>query len=242
MCSDPGQALIREAIEENKLDRRRRRRLLAAHAREDLPQGRRPGGAQPVPVRDGQHPRALLLGARGPRRGHGQGHRPRPHDRREGPAQPAARGRSRSRSPSAPWSSAAASPASRPRSTSPTAATRSSWSSGSRRSAATWPAVRDLPHARLLAVHPDAADGRGRPASEHQAAHLLRGREGRRLRRQLRGHHPQEGPLRRQDKCTGCGDCWQSARRRRSPASSTTGWASARRSTCRSRRRCPTGR
>ena len=37
MCSDPGQTLIKQAIAEKKLDRRRRRRLLAPHAREDLP-------------------------------------------------------------------------------------------------------------------------------------------------------------------------------------------------------------
>ena len=33
--------------------------------------------------------------------------------------------------------------------------------------------LRDLPHAGLLAVHPHAADGRRRPAPEHQAAHVL---------------------------------------------------------------------
>ena len=48
MCSDPGQALIKKAIEEHELDRRGRRRLLAAHAREDLPQrGRTQAGLNP---------------------------------------------------------------------------------------------------------------------------------------------------------------------------------------------------
>ncbi len=35
--------------------------LLAPHAREDVPDGLRAGRAQPLPVRDGQHPRAQLL-------------------------------------------------------------------------------------------------------------------------------------------------------------------------------------
>ncbi len=115
---------------------RRHRRLLAAHAREDVPQRCRQSGAQQVHVRDGQHPRALLVDPRGPRRSHAEGHRHRPRDRREGQAQqpldPFV-----SRSPSAPWSSAAASPASRQLSISPTAATRSSWSRRKRRSAVT---------------------------------------------------------------------------------------------------------
>ena len=117
--------------------RRRRRGLLAAHAREDLPPRLRRRRAEPVPVRDGQHPRALLLDPRGPRRGHRQGDRPRAHHRREGQAQPAAADDPHPGRPSGPWSSAAASPASRRRSTSPTAAPRWSWSRRSPPSAAT---------------------------------------------------------------------------------------------------------
>ena len=45
-----------------------------------------------------------------------------------------------------------------------------------------------------------------------------------------------------EDKCTGCGDCLAPARPRRSPASSTPGSATGRPSTCRSRRPCPTSR
>ena len=56
------------------------------------------------------------------------------------------------------------------------------------------PALRDLPDPRLLAVHPDAAHGRGGPAPEHHAVHLLGAREPRRLHRQLQGDDPQEGP------------------------------------------------
>ena len=49
------------------------------------------------------------------------------------------------------------------------------------------PALRDVPDAGLLAVHPDAAHGRGGPAPEHHALHLLRAGEPRRLHRQLQG-------------------------------------------------------
>ena len=69
------------------------------------------------------------------------------------------------------WSSAAASPASRPRWTSPTPATKVD--PGRAQPVHRRPhvaAVRDLPHAGLLAVHPDAAHGRGGPAPEHHAA------------------------------------------------------------------------
>ena len=55
--------------------------------------------------------------------------------------------------------------------------------------------VGDLPHARLLAVHPDSAHGRGGPASAHQAVQLFRSRSGRGLHRQFQDHDPSEGPL-----------------------------------------------
>ena len=73
MCSDPGQALdaARRSPSEH-LTRRRRGLLLAAHAPPHLPQGGRAGRAEPLPGRNGQHPRALLLGPSRPRR------RPRP--------------------------------------------------------------------------------------------------------------------------------------------------------------------
>ena len=45
-----------------------------------------------------------------------------------------------------------------------------------------------------------------------------------------------------QDLCNGCGDCFGVCPPRRSPASSRPGSATARPSTCRSRRRCPTSR
>ena len=68
MCSDPGQQLIKKAIEEERPHRRRGRGLLAAHARDDLPPRRpRQAGLNPFLVRDGQHPRALLVDPRRPR-------------------------------------------------------------------------------------------------------------------------------------------------------------------------------
>ena len=97
----------------------------------------------------------------------------------------------------------------------------------------------DLPDARLRRLHPDAQDGGGRQAPEHHADDLLRGRGGRRLRRQLQGQGPQEGPLRRHrqvhrlrrlhGRMRACARC---------RASSTRGSASGRRSTARSRRPC----
>ncbi len=64
MCSDPGQRLIRDAIKEHKLTGVV---VAACSPRMHEPTFRRAcaeAGLNPVPVRDGQHPRALLLGAR----------------------------------------------------------------------------------------------------------------------------------------------------------------------------------
>ena len=142
MCSDPGQTLIKQAIAEHKLDRRGRGRLLAAHAREDLPPRR--GRRRPQPVPAARWPTSAST-ARGSTR---TARRPRAKaidlvrmivekvKRNRAAAADPHPGR-----PSARWSSAAASPASRPRWTSPTAATRSSWSRRSPPSAATWPAL-----------------------------------------------------------------------------------------------------
>ena len=104
--------------------------------------------------------------------------------------------RARRRSPSAPWSSAAASPASRRRSTSPTPAievvARRARCHHRRQDGQ---ARQDLPHAGLLGLHPHAAHGRGGPAPQHHPHDLFRGRGGARLRGQLRGrHHAQRRP------------------------------------------------
>ncbi|OPZ42724.1 MAG: hypothetical protein BWY94_02052 [Actinobacteria bacterium ADurb.BinA094] len=177
--------------------RRRGRRLLAAHAREDLPPRLRPGGAQQVHVRDGQHPRALLLDPRGPRRCHGQGHRHRSHHHREGQAQPPARGhqdpgdqarhghRRRHRRHPGGTRYRRRRPRGRP------------GREGGVHRRPHEPAERDVPHPRLLPVHPHPPHGRGLPAPEHQALHLERGGEGRRVHRQLRGDGAQEGTVRR---------------------------------------------
>ena len=193
MCSDPGQALVKQGDRGEQPHRRRHRRLLAAHAREDLPPRRRPGRPQQVHVRDGQHPRALLLDPRGQGRGDRQGHRHRPHDHREGQAQPAARDdqdpghqarpghRRRHRRHPGGARHRRRRPRGHPR------------REGSLHRRPHEPAERDVPHARLLAVHPHPAHGRGVPAPQHQAPHVERGGEGRRLHRQLRGHGAQEG-------------------------------------------------
>ena len=65
-------------------------------------------------------------------------------------------------------------------------------------------------HPGLLAVHPHAAHGGGRPASAHQALQLLRGRGRRGLHRQLQGQIRQKPRYVDISKCTGCGDCWTS--------------------------------
>jgi heterodisulfide reductase subunit A2 len=120
---------------------------------------------------------------------------------------------------------------------------RWSWSSASPRSAAGWPALRDLPHARLLAVHPDAAHGRGRaapatssctPTREVEAVEGYVGNFKVTIRKKARYVDV--------DKCTGCGDCWNACPIKKNPSEFDFGWVTARRSTCRSRRPCPRGR
>ena len=56
--------------------------------------------------------------------------------------------------------------------------------------------VRDVPDAGLFAMHPDAAHGRGSVASQDPVGNVQRSGEGRRLRRQLRGHDPPQSPQR----------------------------------------------
>ena len=94
---------------------------------------------------------------------------------------------------------------------------------GSPPSAATWPALRDLPDAGLLAVHPHAAHGRGRSAPQHQAPHLQRGREVDGYVGNFNVKIRKKARYVDKDMCNGCGDCCRPARSRRSPASSTAG-------------------
>ena len=106
-------------------DRRRGRGLFAAPARADLPgghEGRRP---EPVPLRDGQHPRAELVGAHarpGGRDREGEGRRSGSRSRR--PRSSRTSTRSPCPSSTRPWSWARAWQACRPRSTSRTPGSR----------------------------------------------------------------------------------------------------------------------
>ena len=184
MCSDPGQARSR-GDRGAQPDRRGRRRLLAAHAREDLPPRRRLGRPQPVPLRDGQHPRALLLDPRRPGRATAKAIDLVAHARREGQAQRAARDDPDPGRPPALviGGGIAGIQAALDIADGGHEVILVEKEALHRRPHE--PAVRDLPDARLLAVHPHAAHGRGRPAPEHHAAHLQRGRGGRGLHRQL---------------------------------------------------------
>ena len=99
------------------------------------------------------------------------------------------------------------------------------------------PVRQDVPDARLRRLHPDPEDERGRDAPERHPPHLERGDRRHGLRRQLRGHDPPQGALRQRrpvhrlrhlpGEVPGQGRSTRSTR----PASAT-----ARSSTCRSRR------
>ena len=87
---------------------RHRGLLHAAHPRAALHGDHPRGRAEPVPLRDGQHPRPGLLGARPrPRRRHPQGQGPGPHERGAGGAAGPAEQAAAAAHPRAPWSSAA---------------------------------------------------------------------------------------------------------------------------------------
>ncbi len=235
----PGPGADREGHQGAGPDARRRGRLLAAPARGDLPRRLPARRAEPLPVRHGLHPRAGLVGDHGPRRRHreGQGadlgrraprdpqraagadrggHQPeRAGGRRRHRRHPGGAGDRRQRQPRLPGRARAV----------------------HRRAHG---AVRqDLPHPGLLRLHPHAQDVHRRQPQEHHPADLQRGREGRWLHRQLHRQDPPEGAqgedravhrLRRSAR--------RSARRRSSTRSSRPGWATARRSTAPSRRRC----
>ena len=198
MCSDPGQDLIKEDIQKLGVEPRRRGGLLADHARADVPQGRGRRRAQPVPAPDGQHPRALLLGHRGQGRGHREGQA---HPERADPppaVQRAARAHRGAGQPGRAWWSAAASPASRPRSSS-RATGKKVYLVEKKPSIGGHMAMFDktfptLDCAACILTPKMSAAGKDPNIDD---ARLQRGRGGRRLRRQLQGQGPQEGPLRR---------------------------------------------
>ena len=62
MCSDPGQELIEQDIRDGRGQPRRRRLVLTADARADVPPRERGRRAEPLPGSDGEHPRAGELG------------------------------------------------------------------------------------------------------------------------------------------------------------------------------------
>ena len=73
MCSDPGQDLIRQDIQEHGITRAV---VAACSPTMHEPTFRKAAAgcrAQPLPAADGQHPRALLVGDGGPGRGHREG-------------------------------------------------------------------------------------------------------------------------------------------------------------------------
>ena len=111
-CADNSQDRIKEKINEHRLNRVV---IASCTPRTHEPIFRdtlRDVGPEPLPVRDGQHSRPVLVGALGESRaGDGQGDRPGADGRRPCGEADAARRRKPCRSPTAPWSSAAASPA-----------------------------------------------------------------------------------------------------------------------------------
>ena len=104
-------------------------------------------------------------------------------------------------------------------------------------------AFRDLSHARLFTVHPHAADGRRGPASAHQAATAIP------KSKSVQGYvgnfkvtvEKRPGTS-ISTNVRAAASAGTRASRRRTPASSTLAWATARPSMCRSRKRCPPGR
>ncbi len=124
-----------------------------------------------------------------------------------------------SRSPAGPWSSAAAWPASRRPWTSPTPATRSCWSSASRRSAARWPACA-RPSPRWIARSASSRRGWSRSGqhpnitlhtySEVESVEGYVGNFRVTIRKKARYVD--------MEKCTGCGQCWNSCPSKKNPS------------------------
>ena len=220
--------------------RRGRGRLLAAPAREDLPQGLQERRPEPLPLPDDQPPRARLLGQQRQGRRHREGQGPDLGRRRAGQASAAARadaGRGQ------PGHAGRRRRHRRPPGHARTGRRRIPRLSGRARAVDRrphGPVRQDLPHAGLLGLHPHAEDVRGRPAREHHAADLLRVGGGQRLGGQLQGQDPQEGPLRRRRQMHRLRHLHRKVPAARSSTTcSRPAWATARRSTRPSRRPCP---
>ena len=162
--------------------------LLAAHAFEDLPARGGHRGPESLPARNGQHPRAMQLGASRP----GPGHRRRPsdlirlsvakvrYDHALEPIRVPVTRRALVIGGGVAGIQAALDIAD---SGYEVVLVEREPSIGGKMAGL----VGDLPHARLLAVHPDAAHGGSGAASAHPALHLLGSGGGGGLHRQLRG-------------------------------------------------------
>ncbi len=196
MCSDPGQDLIKERHPEARREPRRRRRVLADHARAHVPQGRLRRGPQPVPAPDGQRARTLLVGHRGQGRGHREGQA---HPQCADPPPAVQRGAGSHRGAGQPRRAGRRRRHRRHRGGAQ--AVRHRQEGLSRREAAEHrrphgDVRQDLPDARLRRLHPNAEDVGRWQGPQHRDARLQRGRTGRGLRRQLQGQGAQEGALR----------------------------------------------
>ena len=172
-------------------------RLFAPDARADVPAGLFRSGAEPLPVRDGQPARALLVGARKRRTHDCESDRHRSRAGRESETQQAVEA-----DRSADYQEGAGDRRRHRRNTGCAGyrQLRSSSDLGRERAVDRRPhvaVVGDVPDARLFAVYPDAADGGGRATPEHQAVHLCRTRTSGRVYRQFQGDDPVESQKRR---------------------------------------------
>ena len=98
----------------------------------------------------------------------------------------------------------------------------------------------DLPDPRLRRLHPDAQDGGRRAAPDDRPAQLLRGRVHQRRPRLVPRHRAAPRAARRRGRLRGLQHLQRRVPGQGARASSTPGSPSARRSTSRSPRRCPT--
>ena len=81
MCSNPGQEMIAQDIQDERLERIVVAACSPRMHEPHVPACRRDGRRQPLSRADGQHPRAVQLGARRRRDGHREGHGPRARGR-----------------------------------------------------------------------------------------------------------------------------------------------------------------
>ncbi|MCK7503552.1 MAG: hypothetical protein MZV70_05200 [Desulfobacterales bacterium] len=102
MCSEPGQKLIRDDIEQLHLDHVVEASCTPKMHEPTFRNACTAAGMNPYIVRNGQHPRALLVGLRGRRRRHPQGEGPGARRRRAGGAPSAPAGKPQAGEPDGP--------------------------------------------------------------------------------------------------------------------------------------------